>query len=77
MTDEEHARTNPVFANSNRVLVDNMIRREQQQLDHLVELVNMLEEAKLQLVYLDERFPTGTTPAIIARINALLEKHGI
>jgi hypothetical protein len=31
-----------------------------------------LHDARLQLEYLDERFPTGTTPAIITRINAAL-----
>lgn len=31
-----------------------------------------LVEARLQLEYVDSRFPTGTTPAIIARINHAL-----
>jgi hypothetical protein len=33
-----------------------------------------LEEARLQLEYLDGRWPTGTTPAILARIAALKDK---
>ncbi len=32
-----------------------------------------LEEARLQLEYLDERFPTGTTPAVLARGRTALE----
>lgn len=31
-----------------------------------------LEEAKRQLEYIDERSPSGTTPAVIARIDAAL-----
>lgn len=33
-----------------------------------------LEEAKLQLEYLDKRHPTGTTPAVIGRIEAALSE---
>lgn len=33
---------------------------------------DVVEEARRQLEYLDERFPTGTTPAVIARIDAAL-----
>lgn len=33
-----------------------------------------LHEARLQLEYLDGRFATGTTPAVVARITALLAK---
>jgi hypothetical protein len=33
-----------------------------------------LEEARRQLEYLDGRFPTGTTPAVIARIEAALQE---
>jgi hypothetical protein len=40
------------------------------------ELVEMLHEARLQLEYLDGRLPTGTTPAVLARINAALSKAG-
>ena len=32
----------------------------------------MLQYVRLQLEYLDERYPTGTTPAVIARIDHLL-----
>lgn len=35
-------------------------------------LISGLREAKLQLEYLDERFPTGTTPAVLARLDSLL-----
>ena len=35
-------------------------------------LRNLLTEARLQLEYIDERSPSGTTPAVIARINAAL-----
>ena len=34
--------------------------------------VDLLREVRLQLEYLDERFPTGTTPTAIAKIDALL-----
>jgi len=33
-----------------------------------------LEEARLQLEYLDERHPTGTTPAMLGKINAALSR---
>jgi hypothetical protein len=35
-------------------------------------LMNTLADARLQLQYLNERNPTGTTPAIIAQIDAAL-----
>ena len=38
------------------------------------ELVEALEEARRQLEYIDERSPSGTTPAVLARINAALTK---
>jgi len=31
-----------------------------------------LQAAQLQLEYLDERFPTGTTPSTVAKIEAAL-----
>ena len=36
-------------------------------------LVEALKEAKLQIEYLDERMPSGTTPAILARIDQALK----
>lgn len=36
------------------------------------EVVEMLREARRQLEYLDGRWPTGTTPCIIARIDRAL-----
>lgn len=38
-------------------------------------LRDVLVDARLQLEYLDSRWPTGTTPAILARINAALAKE--
>lgn len=38
------------------------------------EMLDMLEETLAQLRYLDGRFPTGTTPNIISRIEALIQK---
>lgn len=38
----------------------------------IVQAREALEEARLQLEYLDERFPTGTTPAAIAKIGQAL-----
>jgi hypothetical protein len=38
------------------------------------QLLGALYEARLQLIYLEERFPTGTTPAVIARLDAYLSK---
>jgi hypothetical protein len=35
-------------------------------------LVEALQEAKLQLEYMDERSPSGTTPTVLARIHAVL-----
>jgi len=32
-----------------------------------------LEEARIQLAYVDGRYPTWATPSIIARINAVLD----
>jgi hypothetical protein len=37
-------------------------------------LRSTLEEARLQLEYMDERSPSGTTPAVLARINAALSE---
>jgi hypothetical protein len=36
------------------------------------DLVKALEEAALQLEYMQERMPTGTSAAVLARINHLL-----
>lgn len=33
-----------------------------------------LELALVQLEYLDERFPTGTTPTVISRLVGLIER---
>jgi hypothetical protein len=38
-------------------------------------LIEALREARLQLEYVDGRLPTGTTPAVIARIDAALQDH--
>jgi len=35
-----------------------------------------LREARLQLEYMDQRSPSGTTPAVIARIDAALQNGG-
>jgi hypothetical protein len=40
--------------------------------DKLAKAVELLRDAERQLVYLDERRPTGTTPTILARINAII-----
>ena len=39
-------------------------------------LVEALREARLQLEYLDGRWPTGTTPAILTKIDAALASSG-
>lgn len=36
-------------------------------------LRDVLVDARLQLEYLDSRWPTGTTPTILARINTVME----
>jgi len=38
------------------------------------EMLYALREAVIQLEYVDSKFPTGTTPTIIARINAVINK---
>ncbi|QXI63408.1 hypothetical protein CP157_01126 [Paracoccus marcusii] len=38
------------------------------------DLYRALEEARLQLAYMDEKLPTGTTPAVIAAIDRALAK---
>jgi hypothetical protein len=38
----------------------------------VAEMRAVLKEAKLQLEYLDERHPTGTTPSVLARIRAVM-----
>lgn len=40
------------------------------------ELAALLEEADRQLAYLDERSPSGTTPAVRAKIRAALNPTG-
>ena len=35
-------------------------------------LADALRDAQLQLEYIDERSPSGTTPAVVARITAAL-----
>lgn len=44
--------------------------------DRIEALEALLGECRLQLEYLDERSPSGTTPAVIARIDALLREGG-
>jgi hypothetical protein len=39
------------------------------------ELVEGLREAVLELEYVDRRFPTGTTPALLTYARVLLAKH--
>jgi hypothetical protein len=41
--------------------------------DERAELLLALYEAKLQLEYLESRWPTGSTPAVIARVEAALK----
>jgi len=38
------------------------------------EMLKTLRDALLQFHYLDSKFPTGTTPTIITRINAVINK---
>lgn len=40
-----------------------------------LKLVEMLQEAILQLRYIDEKCSTGTTPAVIAKIENLLREE--
>lgn len=40
------------------------------------DLVEALKEARLQLEYMDGRSPSGTTPAVIAKIDDALAKAG-
>ena len=42
----------------------------------VAELAALLEEADRQLAYLDERSPSGTTPAVRAKIRAALNPTG-
>jgi hypothetical protein len=44
--------------------------------DKLNKAMDVLRDAESQLVYLDERRPTGTTPTILARIKAFFTKQG-
>lgn len=44
--------------------------------DRIEALEALLGECRLQLEHLDARSPTGTTPAVIARIDALLQDKG-
>ena len=44
--------------------------------DRVAELEALLEEADRQLAYLDERSPSGTTPAVRAKIRAALNPTG-
>ena len=40
-------------------------------------LLEALQEARLQLEYLEDRWPTGTTPAVLARVKlAILKATG-
>ena len=43
--------------------------------DVVAGLVEALEEAKRQLTYIDERSPSGTTPAVIAQIDHRLTAY--
>lgn len=40
------------------------------------DMLQALVEAKLQLEYMDERSPSGTTPAVIARLEQALRAAG-
>jgi hypothetical protein len=42
--------------------------------DQIAELVAAVKEADRQLGYIDERWPTGSTPVVRTRINAILAK---
>ena len=42
--------------------------------DQIAELVAAVREADRQLQYLDERWPTGSTPVVRMRITAALAK---
>jgi hypothetical protein len=42
--------------------------------DQIAELVAAVKEADRQLEYIDERWPTGSTPVVRTRINAILAK---
>lgn len=35
-------------------------------------MIELLEECRLQLEYIDRRFPTGTTPNILSRVQEFL-----
>ena len=50
----------------------NMLDRIEELNKELSEAVEALRDAESQLVYLDERLPTGTTPTILARVRATL-----
>jgi hypothetical protein len=44
--------------------------------DQIAELIAAVKEAERQLQYLDERWPTGSTPVVRTRINAVIAKAG-
>ncbi|CAL1518150.1 hypothetical protein [Chitinophaga sp. MM2321] len=45
-----------------------------QQQDQLQQAQDGIEEAVTQLEYLDKRFPTGTTPPVVSRLETLVTK---
>jgi hypothetical protein len=42
--------------------------------DRIEQMLAALHEARLQLEYMDERSPSGTTPAALARVNDAIAK---
>lgn len=38
------------------------------------EILDLLEEVEIQLKYLDKRFPTGTTPPILVRVENAISR---
>ena len=71
----EELRAQAIHKKSNTIVVSRELR------DNLIAALSaptrereLLEACKLQLEYMDERSPSGTTPAIIARIDNLLNE---
>lgn len=45
-----------------------------EQQDLMQQAQDGIDEAIVQLKYLDERFPTGTTPSVVSRLEVLITK---
>lgn len=39
------------------------------------DIINILHECKVQLEYLDSIYPTGTTPAVLARLQTFIQEY--